>query len=570
MFLILQTAEGVHRGSFLSFGSRRSSVVSSYGNTPTFIRRSFSSNGMLEYTVEQAGGSKLKDRSLNKLPLITKEEKENELIEEEPILSQNVKELKQKDKDDSFEDFYSFRKISDLNKKSPKVEFIPEESEAFETTSKNRKIFSHYDMPLSKKSNSQKEVTSSLLEAVSDSDINKSEEVNTIMDNSDIVLSNTVDERIVEEAPNNYKIKDASSSPRKICKEESNSEKMRLPKIINETSTTSTKFGNESKSIPLTASEQITLQDNNTNSADCYNAFDVKRSLSISEKNDIPFSRVSDSRFSLKNLPLRNPTPPKKSPRKSSKRDRVVKGCSDSVIYQKETIDNSSQNFELSNVVLPLASSKSDMEHPENEVSIISKLSNVNINDKSLQSLDDTPLFIVEEGDPIDKLPLVPSSKLGLQNTNNDINDSKIKNFIVVRSSDSNSLGLAPISSRNRRLSSSSTASNRSKLSTTSNYFSQSVERSSSTNTRTSKYSSSSTTSTSYYSSKQTTQIKLLKYKKSDDESFVIPPPRSNGSNYLITKGRILSSPFERNIEHDANSIECLEETNRSRLCSVM
>ena len=64
------------RGSFLSFGSRRSSVVSSYGNTPTVIRRSLSSNGMIEYSIEQMGASKWK--TSEPLPAITMEEKDED------------------------------------------------------------------------------------------------------------------------------------------------------------------------------------------------------------------------------------------------------------------------------------------------------------------------------------------------------------------------------------------------------------------------------------------------------------------------------------------------------------
>ncbi|XP_071512530.1 uncharacterized protein [Panulirus ornatus] len=172
LILFRQYQEENNPKNYLSFGTRRSSSVSQYGNTPIVVRRSRSSNGELSTVVEQV--TSIRGRSsISDYTLVETGEKDEEDSETEDELdttkignnigeSESVAESESIDPNDSSK-LEDNGKHIDENEISEKSEFdYKTESPLLQKDDKginglqvqeaeNRKSFSHYDLPLQRR-----------------------------------------------------------------------------------------------------------------------------------------------------------------------------------------------------------------------------------------------------------------------------------------------------------------------------------------------------------------------------------------------------------------------------------
>nr|XP_053636610.1 uncharacterized protein LOC128691733 [Cherax quadricarinatus] len=154
LLLFKQSQEDNNPRNYLSFGTRRSSAVSQYGNTPIIVRRSRSSNGELSTVGEQVP-SILGRSSVSDYTLIESKESDEEDTETEDELDNknllNSAEVALREKESS------------ISKNKTSINDNETESQADLTQIKknekiinglrvqeceNRKSFSHYDLPI--------------------------------------------------------------------------------------------------------------------------------------------------------------------------------------------------------------------------------------------------------------------------------------------------------------------------------------------------------------------------------------------------------------------------------------
>ncbi|XP_066958239.1 streptococcal hemagglutinin-like [Macrobrachium rosenbergii] len=146
--------------SFLSFGTRRSSAVSEYGNTPIIVRKSRSANGELSKVGEQwpslRGKSSLSNYTLHEGKELGDEDGEEEEEEEETETEEEVEFRTKSDEDiKAHSGFDEKRKIVVVDgqavcSKSGNDEIVKDVDAVHENNEsgvkENRKSFSHYDL----------------------------------------------------------------------------------------------------------------------------------------------------------------------------------------------------------------------------------------------------------------------------------------------------------------------------------------------------------------------------------------------------------------------------------------
>lgn len=574
----------------MSFGSRRSSVISSYGNTPTVIRRSFSSSGMLEYSIEQVGAHKLKDSHV--LPSITKEEKENE--DQEVCVSLTSDNVAEKQLKEVTSDLHKIDHDSSL-KNDPVVEDDPD------FNSKNHKIFHHYDIPpvrkpsLPQKLQDGKEARKETTLNGSFTDINDAQDMPQILNQKE-------NEKTKDHLKNNSPTEKDHSQKISEAELETKIELSSLS-LLPRISSASESEESENAKLKIDIPDDCAIKGDKVPITLLPTPEALERTASINEKTSNAFPRKTFSRFSLRDLPLRSPTPPKKSPRKISKnvfkeRDAVKEKASSP--QQNENLKSQKHSeFTLSPHSLPsldLGTRSNSTGNGNVQKNNQSHLSQTDSKIQSVKTLDETPLFIVENED-YDK-PSTISPRIGIHNL---VSDGKLsKNFIVVHpTSDSNSLGLAPLSAASAAASLKKKATTSSESSARTHSFSSNsangpktflLYRNQTTSTKlktlrntSHKEETANTRNTRKSEPSQTmkrsSQVQLLRFTKSTDEesSFSLSSPGTTNSpplstNFQASKVQIWSFPLDTSYEK-AFSLDITKdfvETNSSRLCSVM